>query len=50
MDDYTNIELIKQAYVAFKRGDVKALLALFTEDFRFSASHAAGDMAFCWQP
>ena len=31
----TNVELIKQVYAAFKRADIKALLALFAEDFDF---------------
>jgi hypothetical protein len=35
MREDTNIELIKQAYAAFKRADMKALLALSAEDFDF---------------
>jgi ketosteroid isomerase-like protein len=35
MREENNTELIKQAYAAFKRADMKTLLSLFTEDFAF---------------
>src|SRR5690349_18390109 len=35
MSERDNVEIIKKAYAAFKRGDMKALLAFFADDVDF---------------
>jgi ketosteroid isomerase-like protein len=36
MSELQNVELIKSGYAAFTRGDIQALIELFSEDLDFS--------------
>ncbi len=36
MSDQTNVDVVQQAYVAFGRGDIPAVLSFLTDDIEWS--------------